>query len=95
MALGTLCGEPLGPLRHARYHPYARSMMGRGLVLGVATWASVGDLALGCTHLESFIGHEQDAVGGSRRHLAPKIGQNRVAQPPRAWRNLGARSFMA
>ena len=65
--------EPLGPLRHARYHPYARSMMGRGLVLGVATWASVGDLALGCTHLESFIGHEQDAV--VRQARAAQLGE--------------------
>ena len=65
--------EPLGPLHHARYHPYERSMMGRGLVLGVATWAGVGDLALGCTHLESFIGHEQDAV--VRQARAAQLGE--------------------
>lgn len=53
---------PLGPLRGARFEPYQRSRMGRGVVLGVTSWPGVGHLAVGSTHLESFVGEAEDHV---------------------------------
>ena len=52
---------PLSPLAHSRYQPYAQSHMGRGLMLGVATWGPHA-IVLGSTHLESFAGEQNDGV---------------------------------
>ena len=66
---------PLGPLRHAEYREYGDTHMGRGLLFGIAAWPGVGDVALGSTHLESFVGPENDAiVCASRRAQLTQAG---------------------
>ena len=53
---------PLSALRDVTTLDYHRTMMGRALVFGRATWPGVGELVLGTTHLESFVGPDQQAV---------------------------------
>jgi len=51
---------PLGPLVEARYREYSATRMGRGLLLGRAEWPGVGTVVLSSTHLESWIGKEEE-----------------------------------
>ena len=48
-------------LREVRTTPFRRSMMGRGVLLAVASWGDV-DVHVGVVHLESFVGKDQDAT---------------------------------
>jgi hypothetical protein len=43
---------PLGPLRGVRFEPYGATAMQRGVLLGRAACAGVGEVVLGSTHLE-------------------------------------------
>ena len=75
---------PLGPLRGGRYVPYASSQMGRGLLLGRAAWPGVGTVALGSTHLESWVGeHMQVAVKEARRAQLAQAGRLLVEEATR------------
>ena len=56
VALGTRA--PLGELYGGRFVPYTSTRMNRGLVLGRATWPGVGWLVFGSTHLESWVGDD-------------------------------------
>ena len=40
--------------------PFPTSRMGRGLLVGHASWAG-GDVVVGVCHLESFVGRAEDA----------------------------------
>ncbi len=54
------------PLRQVRTHHFQRSMMGRGILLAVASWGEV-DVHVGVVHLESFVGKEHDAAVRAER----------------------------
>ena len=60
------CVAAKKPLRQVRTHPFRRSMMGRGVLLAVASWGDV-DVHVGVVHLESFVGKEQDAAVRAER----------------------------
>ena len=60
------CVAAKKPLRQVRTHPFPRSMMGRGVLLAVASWGEV-DVHVGVVHLESFVGKEHDAAVRAER----------------------------
>lgn len=82
---GLATRAPLGPLTHARSVPYDDSLMLRGLVMGRCEWPGVGSVALGSTHLESFVGLEQ----------ADRVNRNRVSQLQQAGAELAAEARRA
>jgi hypothetical protein len=58
---------PFGPLKDVRWEPYQGSRMLRGLASGTTVWPGLGNVAVGATHLESFIGAEEDCIVVSER----------------------------
>ncbi|KAJ1449814.1 Endonuclease/exonuclease/phosphatase [Pelagophyceae sp. CCMP2097] len=77
---GLATRKPLGALCGIRTEPYAATLMGRGLLIGRAHWAGVGDVVFGSTHLESFVGRDQQ----------PEVLRNRNAQLAQATQLLSA-----
>ena len=65
---------PVGVLLEPRYVEYSRTMMGRGLLLGRASWPGVGEVVLSSTHLESFIGKEAATQVRAPRPPPPPFG---------------------
>ena len=64
LAMRAPLGCPIG----SRFVEFGSSRMGRGLLLARATWEGVGQIVVGTTHLESFIGPaENEQIKRARR----------------------------
>jgi hypothetical protein len=69
---------PLADLEGARFEPFppAITKMGRGVAMGRVHWPGAGWLVLGSTHLESFVGNEDNGwvIANRRKQLIEATG---------------------